>query len=63
MYWWEGKIVNDNEHVIIAKTNEKNFKKLENEARKLHSYQIPCILKINANANKDYDEWANKELN
>ena len=62
MYWWEGKIENQNEVVIIAKTNNKNFKKAVNDVRKLHSYQIPCILKINASANKDYEDWAIKEM-
>lgn len=62
MYWWIGKIAKDNEHVIIAKTNDKNFKKAVIEIKKLHSYSIPCILKISAIANKDYEDWANKEL-
>jgi periplasmic divalent cation tolerance protein len=62
LYWWNKKIVNDKENVIIAKTNNKNFKKVVNEVKKMHSYQIPCILKINAFANKDYENWANKEM-
>ena len=62
MYWWKGKIVNDKENVIIAKTNNKNFKKVESEVKKLHSYAVPCILRINATANKDYEQWANKEM-
>lgn len=62
MYWWNKKIVNDKEIVVIAKTNNKNLKKIEYEVKKLHSYEIPCILKINANANKEYDEWAKKEM-
>ena len=47
---------------MIAKTSDKNFKKLENEVKKIHSYQIPCILKINATANKEYQAWLNKEI-
>ena len=62
MYWWEGKIAEDNENVIIAKTTNKNFKRLEGEVKKVHSYKIPCILRINANANIDYKQWADKEI-
>ena len=62
VYWWKGKIVNDKENVIIAKTNNKNFKKLESEVKKIHSYEIQCILRINATANKEYLEWLNKEI-
>lgn len=62
MYWWESKIVNENEVVIIAKTLEKNYKKIKEEVKKLHSYEIPCILKIDAEANESYDEWIKKEV-
>lgn len=61
LYWWNGKIVKDQESVIIAKTKDKNFKKLINQVKKMHSYQIPCILKIDAVANKDYEAWTGKE--
>ena len=62
MYWWKFKIVNESENVIIAKTTNKNFKKMESEVKKVHSYKIPCILRIDATANKEYEEWANKEI-
>ena len=61
-YWWKGKITKSNEHVMIAKTSNKNFKKLEFEVKKMHSYEIPCILRINASANKEYNEWMNREI-
>lgn len=62
MYWWNKKIVNDSENVLIAKTNNKNFKKAVNEIKRIHSYQIPCILKIDAEANKEYERWADREM-
>ena len=62
MYWWNGKITKSNEYVMIAKTSNKNFKKLEVEVKKMHSYEIPCILRINASANKEYGEWMSKEM-
>ena len=62
MYWWKGKIVNDKENVIITKTSNKNFKKLESEVKNIHAYEVPCIVRINATANKEYDAWMNKEI-
>ena len=62
IYWWGGKIAKENETVIIVKTNNKNFKKLESEVKKIHSYGIPCILRINAAANKEYQAWLKKEV-
>lgn len=62
MYWWNNKIVNYNENVIIAKTSNKNFKNVVSEVKKLHSYEIPCILKINASSNKEHGQWSKKEM-
>ena len=62
MYWWSNKIAKHSENVIIVKTNNKNFKKVENEVKKIHSYDIPCILRLNATANKEYGKWAKKEM-
>ncbi len=62
MYWWENKIVRDNECLIIGKTNKKNFKDILREVKKLHSYKIPCILRVDAVADKDYQTWVDKEL-
>ena len=62
MYWWKGKIVNDAEYAVLAKTNNKNYKKAADEIKKIHSYEIPCILRIEAKANKEYEDWVNREV-
>ena len=62
MYWWNKKIVHDSEHAIMAKTTIKNFKKAESEIKKMHSYEVQCILRIDAKANKEYDEWVLKQI-
>ena len=62
MYWWEGKIQDDNEVVIIAKTIGKNYNKIKGEVSKIHSYDTPCILKIDVEANEAFQEWIDKEV-
>jgi len=62
MYWWKNKIVNDDENVIIAKTLIKNYEKIKQEVEKLHSYEVPCIIKIDAEANESYDKWVKEEI-
>ncbi len=61
MYWWKGKIQEDNEVVIIAKTKDSCYDKVKAEVKKVHSYDVPCILKIMAEANKEYNKWINEE--
>jgi len=62
MYWWKGKIQDEKEYVILAKTLEKNYNKIKEEVSKIHSYDIPCILKIDAEANESYGQWVKKEI-
>jgi len=62
MYWWNSRIAKENEVVLLAKTSKSRFYKLENEVKKIHSYEIPCIMLIDAKANKEYEKWMNMEL-
>ncbi|HLC49953.1 MAG TPA: divalent-cation tolerance protein CutA [Candidatus Nanoarchaeia archaeon] len=62
MYLWKGKIAKSKECVMIAKTSNKNLKKAENEIKRMHSYDVPCILNINSGANKECLDWIKKEI-
>ncbi len=62
LYWWEGKIADEKEFILIAKTLEKNFEKVKTEVEKIHSYKIPCIVKIPVSSNEKYFEWLKKEV-
>ena len=58
MYWWEGKIEEANETVLIAKTTKKIFPKLSKKVKSIHSYSIPCILQLEVkDGNKEYLNW------
>ena len=60
-YWWNEKIENANEILAILKTRQENWEKVKSEIKKLHSYDIPCIIKIDVEANKEYKEWIIQE--
>ena len=60
-YWWKRKIENDDEVVAIVKTREENWEKVKGEVKKMHSYDCPCIMKINVEANDEYEEWIQSE--
>jgi|TARA_B100001971_G_C17806409_1_gene341852 periplasmic divalent cation tolerance protein len=62
MYWWNNKIEDEKEFVIIAKTLDKSYEKIKEEVKKLHSYDVPCILKINAEASESYDKWVKESV-
>lgn len=62
MFWWKGKISARNEFVIIAKSVEKKYNGIVSEVKKIHSYEIPCIIGIPEKANREYLEWIKGEV-
>src|SRR3989338_6291443 len=62
LYRWKGKIVDDKEYVILAKTLKGNVNKVRKEVKKIHSYEVPCIIDIDVKANDDFLGWARKEI-
>jgi len=58
MYWWEGKIQDEKETVLIVKTTKKLFLTLSRKVKSIHSYKAPCILQIPIiDGNKEYLKW------
>ena len=45
-YWWKGKITEDNELLIIAKTKGENFEEAEKFIKRRHSYDVPEIISV-----------------
>ncbi len=63
LFWWEGKIEECNEFVIIAKTKAEKFKELREEVKKIHSYSVPCICAfVVEEGNKDFLDWIEKTV-
>ena len=60
-YWEKGKIESTGEVVLIVKTRKENFNKVKSEIKKIHPYSIPCVVKIDVEANKEYESWLKKE--
>ncbi len=58
LYWWEGKICDDEESLIILKTKSSLFHKVIKEVKKVHPYKIPEIIALGLNnGNKEYLKW------
>ncbi len=62
IYRWEGRVQNDQEAVLIAKTREDLLDALTERVKALHSYQIPCVegLPI-VGGNGDFLDWIGAE--
>lgn len=61
-YWWEGKVMNDQEALLLIKTTSDKFNSLEEAIRKIHSYKVPEIMTIPvSNGFPPYLEWVLRE--
>jgi periplasmic divalent cation tolerance protein len=63
MYVWEGKVQDDSEAILIAKTTEARLPQLIEKVKSLHSYDCPCILSIPVSGgNTDFINWIADEV-
>jgi periplasmic divalent cation tolerance protein len=62
-FWWEGKIDQASEAVIIAKSQRSLFPGIIEAVKKVHSYQVPEILAMPVLAgNPDYLSWIKESV-
>lgn len=46
VYWWEGRVNQDDEVALILKTRADLADRLVERARELHSYSCPCVVAL-----------------
>lgn len=57
-FTWKGKINKESEYRLLIKTKEKLYKRVENYIKKMHSYEVPEIIKIPIHdGSKEYLDW------
>jgi len=62
-FWWEGKIDNAKEILLIIKTLEKNIPFVSKRIKELHSYKVPEIIALSIiGGNHDYLRWIGESI-
>ncbi|MCK5393532.1 MAG: divalent-cation tolerance protein CutA [Candidatus Omnitrophica bacterium] len=62
LFWWQGKIDEEKEALLLIKTKKSLFIELENLIKKNHPYKVPEIIGFEINKiNNEYSNWLNKE--
>lgn len=63
IYLWKGKIEDDKESLLIAKTKVNNIDMIIKRVKEIHSYETPAILAIPIiEGSKDYLNYLDSEL-
>lgn len=61
-YHWQGSIAREGEVAILAKSISEKWAGIKAEAVKVHSYDLPAIVKFDIETNEEYEKWLRKEL-
>jgi periplasmic divalent cation tolerance protein len=61
-YFWEGKLCDDREAVLIVKTRDTLLDNLIKMVKALHTYKVPCIVALPiVGGNREYLAWLKQE--
>ena len=61
-YWWEGKLTQSNECVLILKTRESLVDRATQRIKTLHSHSVPCVVALTVvGGNSDFLAWIGRE--
>lgn len=62
IYWWKGELEEGQEAVLIFKTRSKLVDQLIEAVKRLHSYEVPCVIALPVEkGNPDYLRWIVEE--
>jgi len=58
IFLWKGKLGMNKECILIAKTSERSYRKIEIRVKQLHPYDVPCIVALKvARGSKEFIKW------
>jgi len=62
LYWWKGKITQEQEHTLLIKTTKEAYSKLEEKIKEIHPYKIPEIIALPIlKGSEEYLGWIDRE--
>jgi periplasmic divalent cation tolerance protein len=62
IYRWQGRVEDEQEVLMVAKTEKSLFERLQERVKELHSYAVPEIVALPlAGGSKEYLDWLGQE--
>ncbi|RME85779.1 MAG: divalent-cation tolerance protein CutA [Planctomycetota bacterium] len=63
LYWWEGKIEEGKEALLVCKTTSEKIGEILQVLPSIHPYEVPEVLAVNIDKGfPAYLEWVQKEV-
>lgn len=61
MYWWHGKIMDENERLLFVKTTPALIDQLQKEVLAQHPHDIPCIITMPCATHEEFSSYVAQE--
>ncbi len=62
-FYWGGKVRGEQEVILVIKTMQKQFRKIINEIKKIHTYEVPEIISLRVDGGEEkYLNWVKKNV-
>lgn len=63
LFFWEGRVQSEQELLLVIKTSDDVYEKLEEIIKKNHSYDVPEIIALPiVKGSKEYLEWIRESV-
>ncbi|WP_135825860.1 divalent-cation tolerance protein CutA [Halorussus ruber] len=63
VYRWDGEVHRDDEVVLLAKTTDEAYDRLESRVEELHPYDVPCVERFEEGDLLDsFARWRDEEV-
>lgn len=62
-YSWQGKIESSDEYLLLCKTTEQQYPRLEKQVKDIHPYDVPAIIALSIHTgSKEYLQWVKDSM-
>jgi periplasmic divalent cation tolerance protein len=63
LYWWDGKLCDEEEVLLVAKSSKNHFDEICQLVQTLHSYKVPEIIALAVEqGSPDYLKWVQETV-
>lgn len=63
IYMWDGEVQNETEVIVFFKTLVGRVGQVKDYLINNHSYDVPCVVHLNADVNREYLQYLKQHLN
>ncbi len=62
IFRWKGEVAEKSEFAMLAKAAKRNFERIKEEIKSMHSYEVPCIVSLFVGEKDEgFQKWVEEE--